>query len=148
MLLDGGSNKHIARRLGITENAAKGDVSTILKRLGVPSRIYVIARLRECPANPDLQGEAPYAYVKVPEAQLHGSTQMDQFTPADLALTLRQGTVLALLLEGHSNMAIAQRLGLAEHTVKEYVSTIFRKLGVRRRAEALAKMRHSFRASQ
>ncbi|MGO4155471.1 response regulator transcription factor [Cupriavidus sp. YAF13] len=126
MLLDGASNKHIARRLGITENAAKGDVSAIFTRLGVPNRIHLFARLREYSANPGLQRAAPNVTAKAREAQLQGSTQMIQVTPADLGLTPRQGTVLALLLEGHSNKAIARQLGLAEYTVKEYPSTLFR----------------------
>ncbi|MDG4860772.1 LuxR C-terminal-related transcriptional regulator [Streptomyces sp. T-3] len=44
-------------------------------------------------------------------------------------LTARERTVLRLLAEGLSNRAIAHRLMLSPHTVKEHVSIIFAKLG-------------------
>jgi DNA-binding NarL/FixJ family response regulator len=52
------------------------------------------------------------------------------------ALTGRQIDVLELLSEGASNKAIAQKLGLSEHTVKIHLTTIFKALGVNNRTEA------------
>lgn len=51
-------------------------------------------------------------------------------------LTGREEEVLALIAEGATNREIAQRLFLAEQTVKNYVSTILSKLGLRRRTQA------------
>ena len=63
-------------------------------------------------------------------------------SPAEVAsealLTPREREVLSLLLdEGSSNGAIAARLGIREHTVKAHLRSIFRKLKVTRRAEAI-----------
>jgi DNA-binding NarL/FixJ family response regulator len=38
--------------------------------------------------------------------------------------------VLSLMAEGHSNQAIAARLGLSEKTVESYIGTIFGKLAL------------------
>jgi two-component system, NarL family, response regulator DevR len=54
------------------------------------------------------------------------------------ALTERERAVLELIGEGLSNREIAQRLFLAEKTVKNYVSNMLAKLGMQRRAEAAA----------
>lgn len=51
-------------------------------------------------------------------------------------LTEREQQVLALLAEGRPNKVIAQRLDIAEKTVKNHVSNIFRTLGVTDRTQA------------
>jgi NarL family two-component system response regulator LiaR len=56
----------------------------------------------------------------------------------DYGLTRRQQEVLALLVEGLSNVEIADRLVISRHTVRYYVSEILGKLGVSNRAEAVA----------
>jgi DNA-binding CsgD family transcriptional regulator len=53
------------------------------------------------------------------------------------ALTGRERATLGLLCEGRSNAQIAWQLGIAEKTVRNHVSNLFRKLGVRSRAEAI-----------
>jgi DNA-binding NarL/FixJ family response regulator len=53
-------------------------------------------------------------------------------------LTPREVEVLGMLAEGAGNKAIAVRLGISEHTVKTHVGSIFGKLGVSNRAEAVA----------
>lgn len=55
----------------------------------------------------------------------------------DPRLTARERGILRLLCEGHSNAHIAWVLGVAEKTVRNHVSSVFRKLGVRSRAEAI-----------
>ena len=54
------------------------------------------------------------------------------------ALTERERHVLELIGEGMSNREIAQRLFLAEKTVKNYVTSVLAKLGLQRRAQAIA----------
>ncbi|MCJ1709589.1 response regulator transcription factor [Clavibacter michiganensis subsp. phaseoli] len=51
-------------------------------------------------------------------------------------LTLREGQILALITEGLTNRQIGERLGLAEKTVKNYVSGLLEKIGVERRTQA------------
>ena len=53
-------------------------------------------------------------------------------------LSFREKQVLELVARGLTNSEIAQRLFLAESTVKTHLSTSFRKLGVRSRKEAAA----------
>jgi len=53
------------------------------------------------------------------------------------ALTMRERATLALLCEGRSNAQIAWHLGIAEKTVRNHISHLYRKLGVRSRAEAI-----------
>jgi pimeloyl-ACP methyl ester carboxylesterase/DNA-binding CsgD family transcriptional regulator len=52
-------------------------------------------------------------------------------------LTGRERAALRLLCEGRSNAQIAYELGVAEKTVRNHVSNLYRKLGVRSRAEAI-----------
>lgn len=53
-------------------------------------------------------------------------------------LSFREKQVLELVTRGLTNSEIAQKLFLAESTVKTHLSTSFRKLGVRSRKEAAA----------
>ncbi|HKH76039.1 MAG TPA: LuxR C-terminal-related transcriptional regulator, partial [Rubrobacteraceae bacterium] len=52
--------------------------------------------------------------------------------------TSRESEVLALLALGLPNKTIAHRLAISEHTVKFHVSSIYAKLGVTNRAEAVS----------
>jgi NarL family two-component system response regulator YdfI len=53
-------------------------------------------------------------------------------------LSDREHEVLKLVAEGHSNKLIAHQLNISEHTVKTHVASIFAKLGVSSRTEAVA----------
>jgi DNA-binding NarL/FixJ family response regulator len=53
-------------------------------------------------------------------------------------LTERELELLDLLAEGISNKLIAHRLSISEHTVKTHVASIFAKLGVSSRTEAVS----------
>ncbi|PRB65275.1 MULTISPECIES: response regulator [unclassified Microbacterium] len=52
------------------------------------------------------------------------------------SLNLREKQTLALIAEGLTNSQIGARLGLAEKTVKNYVSSVLSKLGLERRTQA------------
>lgn len=56
---------------------------------------------------------------------------------ATTSLTERERMTLGLLCEGRSNAQIAWQLGIAEKTVRNHVTNLYRKLGVRSRAEAI-----------
>ena len=57
-------------------------------------------------------------------------------TPPTERLTPREREILALLATGLTNKEIAQRLKLREKTVKSYMTSIFRRLGVDSRIQA------------
>ncbi len=53
-------------------------------------------------------------------------------------LSKREREVLPLLAQGAANKEIAARLHISERTVKAHVTSVFNKLGVNSRAEAVA----------
>jgi len=63
--------------------------------------------------------------------------------PAFPELTEREREVLALIAQGLTNQAIADRLVLSQKTVRNHVSNIFSKLQVAGRAEAIIRAREA-----
>lgn len=71
----------------------------------------------------------------------HAGPETDaQDEPFSEPLTPRQREVLELIAQGFSNQEIAGRLYLSEGTVKNTVSEIYARLGVRDRVQAVLKM--------
>jgi two-component system response regulator DesR len=66
---------------------------------------------------------------------------MDVFAPStertEAPLSEREREVVSLIAGGSTNREIAEQLFLSPHTIKEYTSGVYRKLGVRNRAEAV-----------
>jgi DNA-binding NarL/FixJ family response regulator len=98
----------------------------------------------------DVSAEELQASVgAVAEGLLAGSPEMiepllSRFQPADAEedaplepLTERETQVLQLIAQGLANKQIAAALAISEHTVKFHVSTVFSKLGVNSRTEAV-----------
>ncbi|HEX8053385.1 MAG TPA: response regulator transcription factor [Thermoleophilaceae bacterium] len=56
-------------------------------------------------------------------------------------LTPREKTILEMLARGATSRAIATRLNLSPHTVKDHVRSVLRKLKARNRAEAVLRAR-------
>jgi DNA-binding NarL/FixJ family response regulator len=54
----------------------------------------------------------------------------------DVRLTKRERDVLALLVKGHTNKEMAEAMFISEKTVKNHLTSIFRKLGVKDRTQA------------
>jgi DNA-binding NarL/FixJ family response regulator len=67
-------------------------------------------------------------------ARMRESAKADELA----GLTERERDVLTLMGEGLSNRQIAERLFLAEKTVKNYVTSVLAKLGMERRTQAVA----------
>ena len=76
-----------------------------------------------------IAGEAQAGFAAMQEQDLQGL-----FTP-------REMEVLNAIADGSTNKMIARRLGISLHTVKFHVESLFRKLGVSTRTEALARAR-------
>ena len=56
-------------------------------------------------------------------------------------LSEREIDILKVLAQGHTNKEIAERLHLAEGTVKNYVTSILQKIGARDRTQAALRAR-------
>ena len=131
----------------------------ILRRRGCPARVvmlttfddeeYVVEALRA--------GADGYLLKNLPAAQLAhavrlahaGVTQLDSSVtgyltpaapgprpPSGTGLTAREIDVLRLIAEGSTNREIAARLLLSEGTVKNHISRVLSRLGLRDRTQA------------
>lgn len=73
--------------------------------------------------------------VALSAARLHRG---EFWSGAVFGLSRRESEVLELMVHGLGNRAIAERLVLGEQTIKTHVRSIYRKLGVADRAQAVA----------
>jgi DNA-binding NarL/FixJ family response regulator len=69
----------------------------------------------------------------------HVFAREDDDRVAAQALTARERDVLLHLARGLSNPEVASELNLSRHTVKQHTSSVYKKLGVRNRAEAASR---------
>jgi pimeloyl-ACP methyl ester carboxylesterase/DNA-binding CsgD family transcriptional regulator len=82
--------------------------------------------------------EAEPAWQRFQEAVLRfAQPEKAAADPALSALSVREREVLALMTDGLSNSAIAERLQISEKTARNHASNLFDKLGVRSRAQAI-----------
>ena len=94
-------------------------------------------------------GAAGFISKDWPAADIAGAVRMvglgmTVFGPHESAsggsrLSEREREVLDLIASGATNREIAEQLFLSPHTVKEHTSSLYRKLSVRNRAEAVQK---------
>jgi DNA-binding NarL/FixJ family response regulator len=77
--------------------------------------------------------------LMLPAARLPDAlTRLRQVSPGpEAALTRRECDVLSLVAEGLSNQEIAERLFVTGNTLKSYIRSAYRKVGVRTRAQAV-----------
>jgi DNA-binding NarL/FixJ family response regulator len=118
----GFSNRQIGERVGMTEELVKHRLYALFPKMGVRSRTAAALRAHELGLVPD-QGEAKPAATSVP-------------TNIVTLLTAEERRTLGLVGEGLSNKEIGRALHLAESTVKNRLSAIFRKLAVPDRTQA------------
>jgi DNA-binding CsgD family transcriptional regulator len=116
-ITDGQSTRQIARDLAITSSTARTHANNVLLKLGARSRIQAAAVTspppRARPREPDLLAE----------------------------LTRRERDVLACMVEGMAQAAMAERLCLSRHTVRTHVRNILAKLGAHSTLEVAALVR-------
>jgi DNA-binding NarL/FixJ family response regulator len=91
-------------------------------------------------------GASGFAYKDWPAAKIAGAVRLvglggtvfeRQDSSGVLGLSEREREVLHLMAAGSTNPEIADALHLSKHTVKEHTSSVYRKLGVRNRTEAV-----------
>ena len=109
-----------------------GALGYVLKGASPDSMIRAIAAVAggEAIFSPDVARRA-LTYLTAPRSQ----------APPFPQLTPRERDVLELIAGGMSNTAIAARFGLATSTVSNHISSIFAKLQVATRAEAIVRAR-------
>ena len=98
----------------------------------------LIARVR-AEAHADAQAPAAEASAAPGGASAGvgtAATTVEKAVEQRPALTPREREVLRLIVEGADNVAIGRELSISPHTVKQYVTNIFEKLGVRSRVQA------------
>lgn len=95
-----------------------------------------------------LKDEAPENLLQAVRALKQGAAWFSQSIALKLmnlsnaqddlpALTAREKEILQEIALGHDNQTIANRLSLAEQTVRNYASSIYEKIGVSSRVEAV-----------
>jgi DNA-binding CsgD family transcriptional regulator len=94
----------------------------------VTGRAAVQMRLQRSPVGPHV------LWIREP-------SRVTQKDAEALGLTPRQAQVALLLVDGCTNLAIAQRLGVTESTVRRHMEAIFDRLGVRTRAAVVGRLR-------
>ena len=113
-----------------------GACGYIPKSLSNPEIAEALARI--------LSGEV---FVPFTLSQGHGAESEEHETDgpdlhaAQMSFTRRQLDVLRALMLGSSNKRIAKALNIAEGTVKIHLANIFRIMGVRSRAEVIARLK-------
>lgn len=106
----------------VSKAAAKGDLVAALERVHTGALVTVPAR--RMPA------------------------QESQWPGRESGLSSREAEVLALITQGMSNLEIAEVMYLSPNSVKSYIRSAYRKIGVARRAQAVSwGMRRGFHTS-
>ena len=102
---------------------------------------YVLKDVRSRSLVEAIRRAATGATIQAADVMLHAAKALRP--EPDLAreslipdLSLRENQVLSLIADGLTNREIGERLGLAEKTVKNYVSGLLAKLGMERRTQA------------
>lgn len=85
--------------------------------------------------NTALHGKGIYLYPAVAQRMLVRTRRANSID----ALSAREQEVLELLAHGATNSIIAEKLFVSEKTIKTHLASIFRKLGVTNRTQALSK---------
>jgi two-component system, NarL family, response regulator DevR len=104
-----------------------GAAGYVLKEIGGTDLVSAVRRVAEGQSLLD-----PAVTQRVLTRLREGPEQDPRLT----GLTDQERRILGLIAEGLTNRQIAERLFLAEKTVKNYVSTLLAKLGMERRTQA------------
>ncbi|MDQ6783580.1 MAG: response regulator transcription factor [Actinomycetota bacterium] len=109
-----------------------GAVGYLTKQLEAEDLVGHLARVvaGEIVVDPALAGRVALSAARLERGEF--------WVGAHLGLSQRESSVLELIVHGHGNRVIAGRLTLGEETIKTHVSSIYRKLGVTDRTQAVA----------
>ena len=136
-----------AEGIDVTEELGRVRAATLVLHRQGANQIPAEVSRRLAGALPDarlveLPGSTPTLFISdlVTDLQLvtgfvTGVAPIGLSTPS---LTRRETEVLRLLATGDSNGEIARRLGITIHTVERHLANLYRKIGARGRADAVA----------
>ena len=110
---------------------ASGDLDALRQRLLADSNLELVERAELAEAVVTL----PSAFAR--QSGLRPDIPAREYDPPVESLTPREHNVLALVADGLSNRDIATALAISDHTVKFHLASIFGKLGVSTRTEAV-----------
>lgn len=122
-----------ADETGVIEALESGACGYLLKNTGADELVGAIRQAARGQAV--LSHDAMRALV----SRVRADGNAEGITPSgpeESVLTAREMDVLRLIVEGADNAAIGLELSISRHTVKQHVTNIFEKLGVRGRVEA------------
>lgn len=105
-----------------------GAAGYVLKDIGGPRLVDAIRRIAA--------GHSLLDATVVRHAATRLRERADEDDPRLGSLGLRERQILRLIADGLTNRQIGERLGIAEKTVKNYVSSLLSKLGLERRTQA------------
>jgi DNA-binding NarL/FixJ family response regulator len=130
LIRSGRSVTEIAERLGISPRTVENHKRSIFRKLGVSSREGAVSRAAILDLLPPSGGEETFAST--------GRLPNCEGMPQGMSLTGRERDILQCIAQGDSVRQTARALGVAEKTVENLQSLLYRKLGVHNRVEALA----------
>lgn len=111
----------------------RGAAEALRPRLASDPNIELVDRIEQAEAVLSV----PPTFARDEERGLRrGRPARDYAAPIE-TLTAREYDVLALVADGLPNRDIAARLAISDHTVKFHLASIFGKLGVSTRTEAV-----------
>lgn len=113
----------------VEQAIASGAAGYLLKTVGKDELVRAVKAAHE--------GQG-YLQAEITRPVLSRFTRTYDSLTSDVHLSQRETQVLQLIADGLSNKQIAAELGIAEATVKTYVTSLFEKLGAVHRAHAVA----------
>ncbi|HWF94760.1 MAG TPA: alpha/beta fold hydrolase [Xanthobacteraceae bacterium] len=129
-----GHSLHVTERVAARAAAGEVLVTGVVNELVAGSGLHFVERENEA-----IEGMASPLRLLAVMVEQHLEPHIRAARAPNLeALTTREREVLALVAEGRSNAAIAERLRLSEHTAKRHVANILLKLDLPTRAAAAA----------
>ena len=134
--VDGASNKEAAYALGLTVGGYSAQLARAMRKLKVLNRteLKLLFIRADALSEPGAVATARrVGYVPLPLEATIDRAVRDALTPGQRAL-------VALLADGLSNQAIAERLGVSPHTVRNRVAALSARLGGPRRSELVRRL--------
>jgi DNA-binding NarL/FixJ family response regulator/rRNA-processing protein FCF1 len=132
LVQQGFTNDEIANKMELGSGTVRNYLSSAYSKLGARNRLEAIQKAIDLgildQSEPDTE-----SIKQIQQAMI--SLEVERY----YGISSREKEVLGLIQRGLRNQEIANELSLGDGTVRNYISSIFEKLGVRNRTEAIQK---------